>query len=72
MKKDTLDVAVTETERFLTHARELQKQVILLRREEPNTERFQHIDLTLAKWTAQVKRSSMDVTRALAALRQGR
>jgi len=72
MKKANLLEAINASERFYEHALDLKKQVELLSKEDPATQAFQHIDIRLSKHTAQVRRSSMDLTRALAALRQGK
>lgn len=66
MKSNTLDHAVAEAERFLYHARNLTRTQY--------AEKFSPIDgeTMPGPLSAQVKRSSMDLTRALANLRQDR
>jgi hypothetical protein len=69
MKFDTLDQCRDEATRFLRKNKKLQREIETWRRENP---RYQHIPIDFAKGTAEVRRSSMDLTRALADLRQGK
>lgn len=66
MKSNTLEHAISEAERFLHHARILSRTQYM--------EKFAPIEgeTMPGKLSAQVKRSSMDLTRALANLRQDR
>jgi len=70
MKKTTLAETVTEAERFLASARRLTKAYGKLSADDPDHERFLHYPLDLAAYTADVRRKSMDLTKALARLRK--
>ena len=74
MKKTTLAETVTEAERFLASAKRLQKAygklLVVVSADDPDHERFLHYPLDLAAYTADVRRKSMDLTKALARLRK--
>ncbi len=72
MKKTTLTEAVGEAERFLAAAQRLEEAYgkCLLPADDPDHERFLHYPLDLAAYTADVRRKSMDLTKALARLRK--
>ena len=70
MKKTDLTDAIAEAERFLERAKTLAKASAGYEKAHPETVRYQHVDLDLATLTAAARRSSMDLTRALAALRR--
>jgi len=70
MKKTTLAETVTEAERFLASAKRLQKAYAKLCAEDPDHEHFLHYPIDLAASTADVRRKSMDLTKALARLRK--
>ena len=73
MKKTTLAETVTEAERFLASAKRLQKaygKLLICVADDPDHERFLHYPLDLAAYTADVRRKSMDLTKALARLRK--
>ncbi len=72
MRKDTMNLTISEAKRFLRAATKLETENDLLTRDDPETARYKHFDITLAKYTAAVKRSSMDLSRALSNLRQGK
>lgn len=65
MEIGTLKTAMQEAERFLKRAE------VLLENSTENGE-FNHFRFHCSKDSASVKRSSLDLTRALADLRQGR
>jgi len=73
MKKTTLTEAVGEAERFLAAAQRLEKaygKLLWTPGDDPDHERFLHYPLDLAAYTADVRRKSMDLTKALARLRK--
>ena len=70
MKKAALTDAIAEAQRFLDRARLCDKSSKAYEKQRPDTAHFRHIDLDLATHTAAVRRSSMDLTRALSALRK--
>ena len=65
MELETLKTAMLEAERFLKRAE------VLLKNSTENGE-FNHFRFHCSKDSASVKRSSLDLTRSLADLRQGR
>ena len=70
MKKAALTDAIAEAQRFLDRARLCDKSSKAYEKQRPDTAHFKHIDLDLATPMAAVRRSSMDLTRALSALRK--
>ena len=62
MLKQTLEECIKEAERFITRARELQQI------DATDVDRYYHHH----KWQASVTRASMDLSRILSDLRQGR
>ena len=70
MKKTTLAETVNEAERFLASAKRLEKAYAVLCADDPDHEHFRHYPLDLAAYTADVRRKSMDLTKALARLRK--
>ena len=65
MEIETLKTAMQEAERFLKRAD------VLLENSTENGE-FNHFNFYCSKYSASVKRASLDLTRILADLRQGR
>jgi len=66
MKIETIDVAIKEAERFLKKAKECKKAATKSRANAANA----FVWYFSGKETASMKRSSMDLTRALADLRR--
>ena len=74
MKYVDLDIAIEESERFLRRAKHLQKRMKITREQWPQHAHI-HIDDHEQKSSssdiAAVRRSSLDLTKALATLRKG-
>mgnify|MGYP000943128612 CR=1 FL=1 len=70
MKKTTLAETVTEAERFLASARRLTKAYGKLSADDPDHSCTSRALIDLAAYTADVRRKSMDLTKALARLRK--
>jgi hypothetical protein len=71
VKKETLNDAAHEARRFLKAVNELAVANEKFTAAEGGTQ-YKHFDIKLAKYTAAVRRSSLDLTKTLARLRQER
>lgn len=75
MKRDTLDEAVLEARRFIIRASALRTFQDQMAAKEPERASGTHFNLWfsgMSKHTAAVRRSSLDLTKVLARLRQER
>lgn len=70
MKKETLSETAHEARRFLKAVDALATANDKFAAEDPQSRNYKHFDLKLARFTAAVRRSSLDLTKSLAKLRQ--